>query len=277
MLPTEEAKPHHHLLGHSEEIKPHKKEHAFHKLVTVFGGLAVFSWRFVKSSIIPPYEIKETFRQAYQVGIRSLPLVSVVSVVIGAVLTMQSTPTMTKFGAGAYVPIMVAVSVMRELAPVLVSVIVGGRVGAGIAAELGSMRASEQIDAMEVAAIDPFRLLVVTRIVACIICLPLLTVYADTLAMIGAFVVNKIESGMSGQLFINTVTDSVTFPDYLPGILKTAFFGYIIGLVGCFMGFNSKGGTEGVGKSATDAVVTCSLLIILSDAVFVKLTILFWV
>jgi phospholipid/cholesterol/gamma-HCH transport system permease protein len=260
-------------------IEEKRERPAFLKRISgpfeTLGGIAIFAWKFIVKVWLPPYEFKEIVRQMYQIGLRSLPLVSVVAIVIGAVLTMQSRPTMMKFGAEGYVPVMVAVSVMRELAPVVISIIVGGRVGAGIGAELGSMRATEQIDAMEVAALDPFKLLVVTRVIACMIALPLLTIYSDFLALFGSYLVNRIEAGMTVTLFKNSVTQSITFFDYLPGVIKTIFFGLTIGIVGCYEGFNSTGGTEGVGKSATDAVVVCSLLIIVTDALFVKISLLF--
>jgi phospholipid/cholesterol/gamma-HCH transport system permease protein len=245
-------------------------------MLTLLGGLGLFSMRVVRTLLRPPYEFREVVRQLNAIGWRSMSLVSVVGVVIGAVLTMQSRPTMLKFGAEAFIPVMVAISAMRELCPVLVAVILGGRVGAGIAAELGSMRATEQIDAMEVAAVDPFKLLVFTRVVASMIALPLLTIYADFLSLFGSWLVEKIDAGMSITLFINSVLDGLDFSDYLPGIAKTVFFGFTIGIVGCFEGYNSKGGTEGVGKSATDAAVTSSLLIILLDVLFVKLTLVLW-
>ncbi|MHB8391829.1 MAG: MlaE family ABC transporter permease [Acidobacteriaceae bacterium] len=244
--------------------------------LALLGGLWLFSVRFLKTLARPPYELKEIIRQLNMIGYRSLSLVTVVGVVIGAVLTMQSRPTMIKFGAEAFIPEMVAISVMRELSPVLISVILAGRVGAGIGAELGSMRASEQIDAMDVAALDPFKYLVFTRIVACMIALPVLTIIADLLALGGSWVVEKIEAGMTLSLFIHTVVNGVEFSDYLPGIAKTIFFGFTIGLVGCYEGYNSKGGTEGVGRSATDAAVTSSLLIILLDVLFVKVTLMLW-
>jgi phospholipid/cholesterol/gamma-HCH transport system permease protein len=244
--------------------------------LTKLGGLWMFSVRFAVALTKPPYEFKEIVRQLNAIGFRSLSLVSVVGIVIGGVLTMQSRPTMMKFGAEAFIPAMVAISVMRELSPVLISVILSGRVGAGIGAELGSMRATEQIDAMDVAALDPYKYLVFTRVVACMIALPILTIYADFLALLGSWIVEKIESGMSIGLFINSVVYSVQFSDYLPGVAKTVFFGFTIGIVGCYEGYNSSGGTEGVGKSATDAAVTSSLLIILLDVLFVKLSLMLW-
>jgi len=246
--------------------------HIFDKV----GGLAIFSARFFRAAFHPPFETKELIKQTYEVGVRSFGLVAIVGVVIGAVLTMQSRPTMLKFGAEAFIPAMVAVSVMRELSPVLISIIVAGRVSAGIGAELGSMRVTEQIDAMEVAALNPFNYLVVTRVLACMIALPLLTVYADFLALFGSFLVQNIEAGMSGALFYNSVMSSITFVDFAPGIVKTVFFGFIMGIVGCYEGYNSEGGTEGVGRSATSAVVVSSLLIIITDVLAVKLTVFFF-
>ncbi len=240
------------------------------------GGLARFSAKFFKAVLRPPFETKELIKQTYEVGVRSFGLVAIVGVVIGAVLTMQSRPTMIKFGAEAFIPAMVAVSVLRELSPVLISIIVAGRVAAGIGAELGSMAVTEQIDAMEVAALNPFNLLVVTRVLACMIALPLLTVYADFLSLFGSFLVQKVEAGMSGPMFFNSVMNSINFVDFAPGVIKTLFFGFIIGIVGCYEGYNSKGGTEGVGKSATDAVVVSSLLIIIADVLAVKLTVFFF-
>ncbi len=244
--------------------------------LVLLGGLWLFSMRFLKTLARPPYEFKEIVRQLNAIGYRSLSLVLVVGVVIGAVLTMQSRPTMIKFGAEAYIPVMVAVSSMRELSPVLISVILAGRVGAGIGAELGSMRATEQIDAMEVAALDPYKLLVFTRVVACMIALPLLTIIADLVSLVGSWFVERIEAGMALSHFIQTVMNGVEFSDYLPGVAKTVFFGFVIGIVGCYEGYNSTGGTEGVGRSATDAAVTSSLLIILLDVVFVKVTLMLW-
>jgi len=246
--------------------------HIFDKI----GKLSIFSARFFAAVLRPPFETKELIKQTYEVGVRSFGLVAIVGIVIGAVLTMQSRPTMIKFGAEAFIPAMVATSVLRELSPVLISVIVAGRVSAGIGAELGSMRVTEQIDAMEVAALNPFNYLVVTRVLACMIALPLLTVYADFLALFGSFLVQNIEAGMSGSLFYHTVISSITFVDFAPGVFKTIFFGFIMGIVGCYEGYNSEGGTEGVGRSATNAVVVSSLLIILVDVLAVKLTVFFF-
>lgn len=247
---------------------------SFEHILTKVGGIGRFAGRFFVKVFQPPIELKETVKQLNDIGVRSFALVAVVAIVIGAVLTMQSRPIMVKFGAEAFVPAMVAVSVLRELSPVVVSLIVAGRVAAGIGAELGSMRVTEQIDAMEVSALDPFQYLVTTRVIACMIALPLLTVYADLIALIGSSIVQKIESGMSFRLYYNSVMNSISFVDFLPGIVKTIIFGFVIGIVGCYEGFNSKGGTEGVGRSATDAAVISSLLILIVDMFVVKITVM---
>lgn len=243
-------------------------------ILTKIGGIGGFAAHFFVKVFRPPIELKETIKQVYDVGVRSFSLVAVVAIVIGAVLTMQSRPIMVKFGAEAFVPAMVAVSTLRELSPVIVSLIVAGRVAAGIGAELGSMRVTEQIDAMEVSALDPFQYLVTTRVIACMIALPLLTVYADVIALLGSAIVQKIEAAMSFRLYYNSVMNSISFVDFVPGIAKTVIFGFVIGIVGCYEGFNSKGGTEGVGRSATDAAVISSLLILVTDMFVVKITVL---
>ncbi len=253
----------------------HGQHRSLHLLGKI-GELSLFGSRFFVGVFHRPFEFREMIRQTFEVGVRSFGLVAVVSFVIGAVLTMQSRPTMIKFGAEAFVPAMVAVSVLRELSPVIISIIVAGRVASGIGAELGSMRVTEQIDAMEVAALNPFNYLVVTRIVACTLALPILTVYGDFIALGGSLVVQKVEADMSAFLFFNSVMSSINFADFLPGVLKTAIFGFIIGLVGCYEGYTSKGGTEGVGRSATDAAVLSSLLIIIADVLAVKGTVFFF-
>ncbi|HYM20607.1 MAG TPA: ABC transporter permease [Candidatus Kapabacteria bacterium] len=244
------------------------------QILEKIGRIGLFSGRFFIRLFRPPFELKEAIKQTYEEGVRSFALVAVVAIVIGAVLTLQSRPMMIKFGAEAFVPGMVAVSALRELCPVIVSVIVAGRVAAGIGAELGSMRVTEQIDAMEVAALDPFNYLVVTRVLACTIAMPLLTVYADVIAMLGSATVQYVDAGMSYRLYYSSIMNSLTFVDFLPGVIKTIIFGFIMGIVGCYEGFNSKGGTEGVGRSATDAVVISSLLILITDMLVVKLTVL---
>jgi phospholipid/cholesterol/gamma-HCH transport system permease protein len=183
---------------------------------------------------------------------------------------MQSRPILLKFGADAYLPVMVSISVVRELGPVIGALIVAGRVSSGIGAELGSMRVTEQIDALEVSAVDPFNYLVVTRILACMIILPVLTVYLDFLAIFGAYVAVTLEASTTWVHYLDTVVFSLTLVDVIPNVLKTIVFGFIIGMVGSYYGYNTNKGTEGVGKAATISVVISSFCIIFFDMILIK-------
>jgi phospholipid/cholesterol/gamma-HCH transport system permease protein len=240
------------------------------------GSLTIFSFRFLGNVFFPPYEFGEVRRHLDELGSRSLPLVGVTGFIIGLILAMQTRPTLFRFGADAYLPAMVAISFVRELGPVITALIVAGRVSSGIGAELGSMRVTEQIDAMEVSGIDPFKFLVVTRVLACIILQPLLTAIVNGLGLIGSYVAVAIESDMSWQLYWNSVTQSLTFSDLVPGIAKTLIFGFIIGIVGSHQGYKTTGGTVGVGRASTTAVVLSSLLIIFVDMILVKITVWVW-
>lgn len=207
---------------------------------------------------------------------KTLPIVSVTGFIIGVVLALQSQPIMARFGAESFLPAMVSLSVVRELGPVITALIFAGRVSSGIGAELGSMRVTEQIDAMEVSAIDPFRFLVVTRVIACSLILPVLTLYVVFLAIFGGYLAMILSQSMSLQLYVVSVVDAIKFGDIIPGIGKTFFFGFIVGIVGAFKGYNADKGTEGVGKASTTSVVLASLLILITDTVLVKITLWIW-
>ncbi|MBZ0201316.1 MAG: ABC transporter permease [Ignavibacteriaceae bacterium] len=236
----------------------------------------MFSLRFFKGVFVPPYEFGEIKKHMNDLGIKTMPIVSVMGVIIGLVLSMQTLPVLRRFGAESFLPAMVSLSVIRELGPVLTALIFAGRVSSGIGAELGSMRVTEQIDAMEVSAINPFKYLVVTRILACTLILPILTLYVNFLALTGAYFATALSQGMNLQLYVQSVVKALEFTDLIPGIAKTFFFGYIVGLVGSYKGFTTKNGTVGVGQASTSAVVLSSLLILLSDMVLVKITVWLW-
>ncbi len=259
-----------------------KKENpvAFSESLTNFfntiAGLSTFSMRFFKVVFIPPYEFGEIKKHMDELGIKTMPIVTVAGFIIGLVLAMQSQPVMQRFGAESYLPSMVSLSVVRELGPVLTALLFAGRVSSGIGAELGSMRVTEQIDAMEVSAVNPYKFLVVTRILACTFILPILTLYVDFLAVIGGFVSMKLSTGTTFQLYINAVFKSLEFSDVIPGLLKTFVFGFIVGAVGSFKGYFTENGTVGVGRASTSAVVMSSLLILLVDMVLVKITVWIW-
>ncbi len=240
------------------------------------GSLSVFCARFFTNVFIPPYELGEIRRHVDELGSRSLPLAGITGFIVGLILAMQTRPTLFRFGADSFLPAMVAISFVRELGPVITALIVAGRVSSGIGAELGSMRVTEQIDAMEVSGIDPFRFLVVTRVLACILLQPLLTAIVNAVGLFGSYLAMAIESDMSWMLYWDSVIHSLTFADLIPGLAKTAVFGFIIGIVGCHQGYTAEGGTAGVGKASTTAVVLSSMLIIFVDMVLVKLTVIVW-
>ncbi len=259
-----------------EKNNPFELSESLTNFFKTISDLTLFSIRFFKIVFIPPYEFAEIKKHMDELGIKTMPIVTVTGFIIGLVLAMQSQPVMQRFGAEAYLPSMVSLSVVRELGPVLTALIFAGRVSSGIGAELGSMRVTEQIDAMEVSAINPFKFLVVTRMLACTLILPILTMYVNFLAIMGGYFAIKLSTGTTFQLYINAIFKSLEFSDLIPGVLKTFVFGFIVGAVGSYKGYNAENGTVGVGNASTSAVVMSSLLILLVDMVLVKLTILIW-
>lgn len=239
------------------------------------GDQVVFMGTFFRNIFRSGFEWNEFMRQCYIIGYKSFSLVAITGFVLGFVLTLQSEPTLKDFGAVSYVPSMVAISVIREIGPVIIALICAGKIASSIGAELGSMKVSEQIDAMEVSGANPVQYLVVTRILACTIMIPLLTLMADALALMGGFVASNISNDMSIVLYFNKAFSSLSFADLIPAVIKTLFFGYAIGFVGCFKGYNSDRGTESVGVAANSAVVSASLWIIMLDAIAVQLTSVF--
>jgi len=201
-----------------------------------------------------------------------LPLVGITAFIMGLVITIQSRPTLVEFGAEAWLPKMVSVSLVREIAPVISALICAGKIGSSIGAELGSMKVTEQIDAMEVSGTNPFKFLVVTRVMAAMLMIPILAILADAVSLYGGYLGANIRGVVSWDLFWNQVFDTLTYADILPSILKTFFFGFAIGIVGCYKGYNSNKGTEGVGRSANSAVVVASLLVFVIDLIVVQIT-----
>lgn len=235
------------------------------------GEVAVFGGRALRAAVIPPYEFREITRQLFEIGWRSTPLVATAGVAIGIVLSMHTRASLERFGAEALIPAGIAIALVRETGPLITALLVAGRVGAGIGAELGAMKVTEQIDALEAVAVDAFRYLAVTRIVACIIALPLLTSIADAFGIFGGFLAETTVTGMSARLYYQRAFSMVDFADFVPATLKTVVFGLIIGTIGCQLGFTTTHGTEGVGRTATRSVVISSLLIIVVDVVLVRL------
>lgn len=246
------------------------------RFLTQVGDTATFAHRSLLGLLRPPFETGEVLRHLDDLGAKSLPLVGTMGLIIGLILAVQSRPVLARFGAETYVPAMVSISVVRELGPILTALVVTGRVGSGISAELGSMRVTEQIEAIEVSGIDSFRFLVITRVLACTILLPLLVGTVNVLAILGAYVSASMEMHMSWSLYFHRAVYSLWLRDVVPSILKTGVFGFIIGVIGCYKGYNATGGTQGVGRASTGAVVVASLLVIVADLVLAKLTALIW-
>ncbi|MPS72277.1 MAG: ABC transporter permease [Chryseobacterium sp.] len=242
----------------------------------LIGNIASFSIRYFREIFKPGFEFREFIRQCFVVGYKSLPLVTITGFIMGLVLTIQSRPAMSKFGAESWIPSMVSLSLIREIAPVITALICAGRISSGMGAELGSMKVTEQIDAMEVAAINPYRYLVITRTMATTFMIPILVFYADLIGIMGGFVGISMHSGGSIQHYFSAVFDSLEYEDVLPATIKTFFFGFFIGIIGCYEGFNASGGTESVGKAANSAVVSASLSIFIIDMIAVQLTDLFF-
>lgn len=238
-------------------------------------SMTIFTVRFFREVLKPPYEINELIKQSFLIGYKSFPLVAITGFIIGLVLTIQSRPTLSRFGAESLLPAMVAVSIIREIGPVITALIFAGKVGSGIGAELASMKVTEQIDAMQVSGTNPFKYLVVTRVLAATLMLPLLVVFADAVGLLGSFVGVNLKGHVSSYFFFLQVFQSLDFKDLLPAIVKTFFFGFAIGMIASYKGYYANKGTEGVGEAANSAVVFASLLVFLIDMVAVQITSLF--
>lgn len=246
------------------------------KLFTDTGNFSLFTARFFKEIFKTPFQINEFFRQCYAIGNKSLPLVIITGFIMGLVLTIQSRPTMVKFGAESWLPSMVSLSLIREIAPVITALICAGKIASGIGAELGSMKVTEQIDAMEVSAINPYKYLVVTRILATTLMIPILVVFADFIGIYGGYIGYNVRGDISLYRYFSDVIEHLEFIDTVPAIIKTFFFGFFIGLIGCYKGFNASSGTASVGIAANQAVVAASLSIFILDMLAVQITDLFF-
>ena len=240
------------------------------------GDLGSFSWKVVRAAVTRPFELGEIVRQFDELGSKSLPLVALAGAAVGTVLALESRSSLARFGAKSMLPAAVVFSIVHEMGPIVTGLVVSGRVGAGIGAELGAMKVTEQIDAIEASAVNPYKLLAFTRILACIVVLPLLTLVTDFCGVFAGWITVTLADPISLHSFLNKGLSGVTFSDFLAPTFRTAVFGLIIGLVACFQGMRTRGGTEGVGRSATSAVVLSSLLVILADVILVKLILIFF-
>jgi len=260
--------------GENAARREERSGRAGHQFLEETGNLARFAGRFFARFWRRPFEGRELITQMDDVGTKSLPLVGVTGLSIGIVLAMQSRGTLARFGAEAVLPNMLALSVVKEIGPVITSLVLAGRLGAGFAAELGSMKVTEQIDAMEAAALKPFHYLVVTRVLACVIMFPIMTILVDTIALTGGYFESYLATGMHWRMFVDAAFQSLRLSDVIVDTMKTSVFGFIVGIVACYRGYNVQGGTREVGQSAMQSVVLASLLILVADVVVVRLSIM---
>jgi phospholipid/cholesterol/gamma-HCH transport system permease protein len=240
--------------------------------LTNIADVFLFITRVTKETFSRNFEFKEFLRQCFQIGYKSLPLISVTGVIMGLVLTIQARPALSSFGAVSLLPGMVAISLIREMGPVITALICAGKIGSGMGAELGSMKVSEQIDAMEVSSTNPMKFLIVTRVLAATLMIPLLVLYADALGILGCWAGANIKGDVTFVLFFSQAFSYIEYIDFLPALVKTFFFGAVIGFVGCYKGYTAGRGTESVGIAANSAVVLSSLLVIIVDLIAVQIT-----
>jgi phospholipid/cholesterol/gamma-HCH transport system permease protein len=236
------------------------------------GDQVGFFINFFRNIFVGGFEWSEFVRQCYEIGYRSIMLVGITSFIMGVVLILQLRPTLVSFGAINMLPKTLSVSFIREIGPVIIAIICAGKIASSIGAELGSMKVTEQLSAMEVSGANPTQYLVVTRILATTFMVPLLSVLGDTIGLFGGFLALNLRDHMSFSLYFSKIIAALDFSDFLPALIKTIFFGFAIGFVGCYKGFHSDKGTESVGVAANSAVVTASLWIFVIDAIAVQIT-----
>jgi phospholipid/cholesterol/gamma-HCH transport system permease protein len=249
-----------------------EKTENVNNFLTEVAGIFLFISRTVKETFSRDFEFREFLRQCFQIGYKTLPLITITGIIMGLVLTIQSRPVLVNFGAVSMLPGMVAVSLIREMGPVITALICAGKIGSGMGAELGSMKVTEQIDAMEVSSTNPMRFLVVTRVLAATLMIPILILYADALGIIGSWAGANIKGNVTFVLFFSQAFSHVGFLDFIPAFVKSFFFGAVIGFVGCYKGYTAGRGTESVGIAANSAVVLSSLLVIIVDMIAVQIT-----
>lgn len=240
------------------------------------GEISEFAGRYFREAWFPPYEIQELLKQCFLIGNKSFALVSITGLIMGIVLTLQTRPTLIEFGAVSMMPSMVGIAIVREIGPVLTALICAGKIGSGIGAELASMKVTEQIDAMEVSGANPFKYLVITRVTATTIMIPILVVLSDIISLSGSALVEYLKGGVYFELYFSKVFEYLQFGDLLPSVIKSFFFGFAIGIIGCYKGYTSTRGTEGVGRTANEAVVIASMLVFILDFIAVLVSDIFY-
>ena len=255
------------------DIVPEKKYVISYEVDLFFTGLySVYKFigRFFKELFSLPFEFKEIINQCYQVGYKSLPLISLTGFITGIVFTKQSRPSLAEFGASSWLPSLISIAIIRALAPLVTALIAAGKVGSNMGAELGSMKVTEQIDAMEVSGTKPFKFLVVTRITAITLMLPILVLYTGLIGMIGSYLNIHQNELTSFTAFFNSALKSISFLDITASIFKALIYGFTIGVAGCYQGYHATNGTKGVGKAANAAVVISMFMIFVEEMVIVQ-------
>ncbi len=255
-------------------VKPPREFVITRKIDTFFTGLysaSQFVIRFFKEVFTPPYEGKEIIRQCYEIGYNSLPLISLTGFITGLVFTKQSRPSLSDFGATSWLPSLVAIAIIKALAPLVTALIAAGKVGSNIGAEIGSMKVTEQIDAMEVSAVNPFKFLVVSRVLATTITIPVLVCYTGFVAMLGSYLNVHTNEMTSFVSFFEQAFEKISFLDIFTSLTKAIVYGFTIGIVGCYQGYHATSGTEGVGKAANASVVVSMFLIFVEEILIVQI------
>jgi phospholipid/cholesterol/gamma-HCH transport system permease protein len=245
-------------------------------MLVIVADAATFAARVIVEAFRPPYEFRETARQLFELGCRSVPLIAASGFAVGVVLSMHTRASLARFGAEALIPAGLALALVRETGPLTAGLLLSGRIGAGIGAELGAMKVTEQIDALEATAVDSFRYLVVTRVVACVIALPILTSVMNVMGILGGFAAETSITGMPFGAYFRQAFSSIQFSDLVPATLKTMVFGFIIATVASYLGVHTTRGTEGVGQASTRSVVLSSILLIVANVLLVRMIFFFY-
>jgi phospholipid/cholesterol/gamma-HCH transport system permease protein len=257
-----------------EAVTP--KKHVLSKgLDTYFEGVYAgyqFVLRFFKEAFVAPFHWREIINQCFQIGLKSLSLITLTGFIVGTVFTKQSRPSLEQFGATSWLPSLIGIALVRALAALVTALICAGKVGSSIGAELGSMKVTEQIDAMEVSAINPFKYLVVTRVIACSITIPILALYCTFMGLVGSFVNVHTEEATTIWTFLNNAFSQITFLDLFASVFKSLLYGFTIGIIGCYKGFNATQGTQGVGRAANEAVVLAMFLMFIEEIIVVQMS-----
>lgn len=237
------------------------------------GQLANFLFQTLRSGLSPPFFLRETIKQIKTIGVESFPLVAIVALSSGLVMSMNALPILADFGAKNEVATFLGLSIPRELGPVFTALMVAARAGAGMTAELGSMKVTRQIDALRVSAVNPLRFLAFTRILATVIAMPLLTILADAIGIVGGMIIASTQGGVEPPLFLSIIAREVSISDIFPGLIKAVLFGFAVGSIACYMGFSTRGGTEGVGRATTASVVVSCFAIMILDVIITPIMI----